>query len=208
MSDFTSAKIELIFPHPFLRHTWSDSAALNAELRRAILAEERRSVGSKKSNSGGWHSDAGQLEFCGAAGRTILDRAAQLTNHATTQVFQGYGHEAQSFGWTVQAWANVNRQGNFNRVHNHPGSTWSGTYYIDTGMAEGRHETTPLSLFDPCQARASTFFPSTVPNFIYIAPEPGLMVLFPSYIQHMVTPHKGSEIRISIAFNLRKEPFP
>jgi hypothetical protein len=47
-----------------------------------------------------------------------------------------------------------------------------------------------------------------VPEMIYIVPEPGLMVLFPSYIPHMVNPHKGAETRISIAFNLRKDPFP
>jgi Putative 2OG-Fe(II) oxygenase len=35
-----------------------------------------------------------------------------------------------------------------------------------------------------------------------------MMVLFPSYMPHMVFPHRGGRQRISIAFNLRKEPFP
>jgi hypothetical protein len=34
------------------------------------------------------------------------------------------------------------------------------------------------------------------------------MVLFPSYVPHAVTPHQGARERISIAFNLRREPFP
>ena len=209
MSTLNDARIEFIFPHPLLRHTWNDAAALNAELRRAILGEERKQAGGRKrSNSGGWHSEVGELEFCGAGGKTLIERAVQLANHASAQVFAGYGRQPPPFGWIVQAWANVNREGDFNRLHNHPGSTWSGTYYVDTGIAQGRRETTPLSLFDPCQGRAVSFFPATVPNFIYVAPEPGLMVLFPSYVPHMVTPHQGSETRISIAFNLRKDPFP
>jgi hypothetical protein len=34
------------------------------------------------------------------------------------------------------------------------------------------------------------------------------MILFPSYVPHAVPPHQGDRPRISIAFNLRKEPFP
>jgi hypothetical protein len=34
------------------------------------------------------------------------------------------------------------------------------------------------------------------------------MVLFPSYVPHMVFPHAGTGPRISIAFNLRNEPYP
>jgi Putative 2OG-Fe(II) oxygenase len=41
-----------------------------------------------------------------------------------------------------------------------------------------------------------------------VQPAPGLTVLFPSYMPHMVFPHQGERERISIAFNLRKEPFP
>jgi hypothetical protein len=35
-----------------------------------------------------------------------------------------------------------------------------------------------------------------------------MMMLFPSYVPHMVFPHRGARERISISFNLRKEPFP
>jgi uncharacterized protein (TIGR02466 family) len=208
MAELNSARIEFIFPHPFLRHTWDDSAAINADLRRAILAEEAKHAGRGRSNIGGWHSDVGQLEWCGDAGKALMDRMVQMANHASGLVFMGYGRQPKPFGWVIQAWANANRRGDFNRPHTHPGSTWSGTYYVDTGMASGEEETTPLSLWDPCQGRANTFFPITVPEVVYVAPEPGLMVLFPSYIPHMVNPHRGSDTRTSIAFNLRKEPFP
>jgi hypothetical protein len=35
-----------------------------------------------------------------------------------------------------------------------------------------------------------------------------MMMLFPSYVPHMAFPHRGARERISISFNLRKEPFP
>ena len=43
---------------------------------------------------------------------------------------------------------------------------------------------------------------------ILFKPDPGLMVLFPSYVPHVVLPHQGDRERISIAFNVRKDPFP
>jgi hypothetical protein len=33
-------------------------------------------------------------------------------------------------------------------------------------------------------------------------------VLFPSYLVHAVLPHRGPRSRLSIAFNLRREPYP
>jgi hypothetical protein len=43
---------------------------------------------------------------------------------------------------------------------------------------------------------------------IVFKPEPGLMILFLSYVRHEVPPHGGELERISIALNLRHEPFP
>jgi hypothetical protein len=63
-------------------------------------------------------------------------------------------------------------------------------------------------LMESDQGRANTFFPGLVPMTAFIKPEPGLMVLFPSYLPHMVYVHQGKRPRISIAFNLRKEPYP
>ena len=209
MSDLGTARIEYFFPHPFIRHIWPDCAELNKDLRERILAHERADPGRKRTNVGGWHSQVGLLEWCEEAGKTLVAQMVELANHASGQVFAGYGRQPKPFTWTLQAWANVNRTGAFNRTHTHPGSTWSGTYYVDDGGVGGDTEsTTPLNLIDPCQGRAATFFPITVPENVFIFPEPGLMVLFPSYIPHMVYPHQGKRPRISIAFNLRKEPFP
>jgi uncharacterized protein (TIGR02466 family) len=113
------------------------------------------------------------------------------------------------FEWQIQAWPNVNRAGDYHRMHNHGMSTWSGTYYVDDGDPPAEDEFgTALEIVDPCGQRAITFFPGVLPPGIYIRPQPGLMVLFPSYVMHMVMPHRGKRPRVSIAFNYRKHPFP
>ena len=168
----------------------------------------RRVGGVAKSNSGGWHSETGQLEFCGDAGRRLVEHMYALGDEATRRLAAEQRKKIGGCRWTVSAWVNVNRSGNFNKMHVHPASTWSGTYYIDAGDPVDPGGGTPIHLFDPCAGRSTSFLPHIVSDSIYINPKPGLMVLFPSYVPHMVFPHAGTGPRISIAFNLRNEPYP
>jgi uncharacterized protein (TIGR02466 family) len=203
------AKYASIFATPLLTQVWDDAPQLNPLLRDHILAHEAEShgVAVARSNDGGWHSDVGQLEFCGAAGKRLLEHARALANEGTRRVLADHGRKMAPIQWTVYAWANINRAGDFNKTHVHSASTWSGTYYVDTGdpLDAGG---TPLHLMEPSQGRVMSFLPKLLPTSIYLRPKPGLTVLFPSYIPHMVLPHAGRGTRISIAFNLRKEPYP
>jgi len=209
MVGLADVKFVNLFASPLVSYLWPDANKLNAGLRERILAYETQSPGERKTNVGGWHSDPGQLEFCGDAGRQLIRRMYEMGDEATRRTLSDCGQPMRSMRWTLHAWANVNRSGNFNRVHTHPGTTWSGTYYVDDGdpAPEDEHGT-PIHFFDPCQGRANTFLPQTIPLSVLVRPEPGLMILFPSYLPHMVFPHNGTRPRISIAFNLRKEPFP
>jgi uncharacterized protein (TIGR02466 family) len=209
MAELASAKFTNLFASPLMSHVWSDAPQLTDELRRHILAHEQKSAGVAHTNVNGWHSEIGQLEFCGDAGRRLIRRMYEMADEATRRVLADSQQPARTMRWTLDAWANVNRAGAFNRTHTHAGTTWSGTYYVDTGDPPADDEFgTPIHFFDPCQGRSNTFMPLMIPISILIRPEPGLMILFPSYLPHMVYPHRGSRPRISIAFNLRKEPYP
>jgi uncharacterized protein (TIGR02466 family) len=209
MSGLESADFAQLFATPFMSYRWPDCDALNTELRRAILAHERTNPAKDKviNAVGGWRTAGGLLEFCGEAGKTLMGRATELVNEATRRTLEG--RNVPPFQWEVQAWPNVSRAGDYHRMHNHGMCTWSGTYYVDDG--DPPHEEqfgTALEVLDPCGQRATTFFANLLPPGIFIKPEPGLMVLFPSYVMHMVMPHRGKRPRVSIAFNYRKQPFP
>ena len=207
-ADFSRTQYMNIFTTPLVIHIWEDGSELNEVLKDSILAHQAKSSGITKSNSGGWHSEVGQLEFCGGAGMRLREHMYALANEATRRFLAEQRREFSPINWTLSAWANVNRSGDFNKVHVHPGSTWSGTYYIDTGEPVDPAGGAPLHLINSCQGRDLTFLPSLRPTNVYVQPVPGLMVVFPSYVPHMVFPHVGSGTRISVAFNLRKEPFP
>ena len=208
MSELEKARSESLFATPLLSHLWADGTELNPQLRDSILAHERRHSGTDLTNVGGWHSERGTLEFCGNAGQLLIGHMHEMIEEATRRLYTEFGRPSQPLSWVLSAWANVNRRGDFNQMHTHPGATWSGVYYVDSGEADPAANGTAIRLSDPNPARTNLFFPELSASDILFKPEPGLMILFPSYVPHAVLPHRGDRPRISIAFNVRREPFP
>ena len=107
---------------------------------------------------------------------------------------------ARNFKVDLASWVNVSRRGNYNNVHDHPGAMRSGVYYVSVGKPDnddpfnGR-----LQLFDP---RNGVGMEGMRAERQLINPQPGLLVMFPSWLRHMVHPFFGDEERISIAFNV------
>ena len=104
----------------------------------------------------------------------------------------------------MDGWANVSRNGDYNSAHNHPNCLWSGIYYVAAGTPEpdtqfnGR-----LELLDPRAGANMMYLADTLLHARYlITPTPGLMILFPSWLNHLVHPFFGTGERISIAFNI------
>ena len=46
-----------------------------------------------------------------------------------------------------------------------------------------------------------TFFPGALPSARLVRPEAGLVILFPSYLQHSVRLYQGERPRICVPFN-------
>jgi uncharacterized protein (TIGR02466 family) len=185
-----------------------DAAALNAELRRAILAQEKASPGTQHSNLGGWQSSWDMDRWGGAAAARLLDVARGVINGLTCDR-QG---RAVTIAWKANIWANVNRAGHGNEFHFHPGSFWSGVYYVeDGGIGADPSLGGELEFMDPRGAAPAMYAPNLAWNVPggrsmgaceTIPPRAGRMVLFPAWMLHAVRPYRGSAERISVAFNL------
>ena len=187
MPELSQARFTNLFASPLMAHVWADAAELNGELRERILTTAANGAGEAKTNVGGWHSEAGQLEFCG------VGRAAARPPH----VRDGRRGDAPRLGRVppggadacagrLHAWVNVNRDRRL-QPHAHASRLHLVGHLLRRHRRPaGRRAGTPLHLFDPCQGRANTFLPPLVPSSFDDAPEPGLMVLFPSYLPHMV----------------------
>ena len=202
--------IQGAFAVPVMIHNWDDSREINNDLLTSILARERNNPNSSmRSNVGGWHSTDDLDKWTGEAGKRLAQRIIDMVNHATTQIYANARKSEQDVQWGIGLWANVNRKGDYNNVHSHPYSTWSGVYYVDAGdPPEGDKPSGSFTFLTPNLAEANTFFTKVVPQSTSIRPTSGLMLLFPSYLQHFVHPYDGDRPRVSIAFNATKQPWP
>ncbi len=158
MPSLEESHILPLYAVPVLSHVWDGAGPVNEALREAIFAREKSHPGLKKSNAGGYHSTEDLHTWSGDAGQTLFGWVIEALNHATSELFaQDNLHE--EFGWGVAIWANINRTGEANKLHTHPGSTWSGVYYVDTGDGvPDRPESGRITFINPLLAERSSFF--------------------------------------------------
>ena len=104
-------------------------------------------------------------------------------------------------------WININGYGHSNVSHIHPHSILSGVYYVQTfencGDIYFNHPCYNTFLFDwkDVQKQPKNCF--TAPRWFF-KPKPGMLLLFPSWLEHFVQPNlnKNKKERISISFNI------
>ncbi len=97
-------------------------------------------------------------------------------------------------------WANINPPGSYHPTHNHPNNYLSGVYYVavpDTGSHLVFQDPRPVLIMP----RTATIGRVTA-NACIAQPQPGRMVIFPSWLRHHVPSNEGTTERVSIAFNL------
>jgi uncharacterized protein (TIGR02466 family) len=195
--------IQQIFPTFLMRRNLEKAKPLNARLRQIVLEMEiKQDGGNNSSNVGGWHSSPDLMEWdydeIRDLNRVVLETGADLACSMMPGSYEG-DCQIKYYGG---CWANLLRHGGYNRIHNHPGAVFSGCYYVSCGepvnnpMYNGWIE-----------------FQDPRPGNIYggkerVEPEEGLLLMFPSWLNHFVNPFMGGGERISIAFNLEATMFP
>ncbi len=204
------AETRHFFSTPFSVDGLASKEGITA-LRQAIEAEHARdSDGVQISNINGWHSNTNMVDWGGEAARALAYKAMQM---ADAQTIDTKSPQDSRFDWVPEMWANVSGKGSANQYHFHPGSFWSAVAYIDDGY-EGSDDPAlggELQLLDPRMPMVRMTAPDLrmvdangqpQQNEIAIRPRTGMIVLFPSWLQHAVRPFKGGGTRISIAINL------
>jgi len=132
----------------------------------------------------------------------LIDAAACITPLLTDFGAVLFG---ERLGWSLkEMWVNVLDTGGRQAMHNHANSFISGVAYLTPTHPEARTVFmkspggTDFS-FKNDHAQVTTG-PYNADKWISMAPEPGDIVLFPSYLLHAVPPNPG-ERRITMSFN-------
>ena len=202
----TGPEIITLFGTPVVISDVPDAATLNAELRKVIEQRQQSHPGTQHSNLGGWQSSWDMDRWGGAAAIKLLAIGRNTANRVTTDR-QG---KPVATTWRANMWANINKSGHGNEFHSHPGSFWSGVYYVDDGgiaadpslggELEFLDPRGPVPLMNAPHLRMSGSLSAGATE--KVVPKAGRMVIFPAWLLHGVRPYRGNAERISIAFNL------
>lgn len=199
---------EFYFPTQFFNRDLSDADEVNRELVELIRAErERDRKGIQRSNFrelGGWHSKNDLHKD--PAYKNITDRVLEHGEFVSKELNYNKGYRL-----TIDAmWSIINGPGSFNRAHIHPGSLWSGVYYVAAPEKCGDIEfidPRTQNLIKSAQFVPKKKRPREAWTKVRFTPSPGKMIMFPSWLYHSVDPNlsdaegAGAE-RIIISFNL------
>ena len=189
-----------LFPTFVFESTVKDADALNAALCDAIYAERMLDQkGLERSNFaqlGGWHSEVAihkKPEFAMLA-RLVRD----VCQHIATEL-----HYDTSAPLDIDSmWSIINEPGASNRAHIHPGSLWSGVYYVKAATGSGDIEFTDPRAANLMRQPRYTSRPGECDPAKTYKPVPGRILVFPSWLYHMVHPNLSDEDRVIVSFNL------
>jgi uncharacterized protein (TIGR02466 family) len=138
----------------------------------------------------------------------IIDAVQHVIGATLEQMRSGGLNRGFTGGLHIYGWGNVSRLGNYHSLHNHPASSWSGVYYVDSGEPPtAQHPYSGnIDLLDPRPFTEMVYVPGEPYGQKFsIRPESGMMIIFPGFLYHFVHPYMGAGERISIAFNARAE---
>ena len=158
---------------------------------------------TQRTNAGGWHY---AFDFFELQELVVAEFKHHMEQHVQAFInhFRPEGRKKKD-NFRLRGWININRAGNSNMLHSHPGCFLSATYYVRVpedmkggeiyfrdprGPAVAMYETPGIDL---------PWVGSGIG--IPFAPSAGHLLLFPSWLEHRVAPFTAEGERISIAFN-------
>jgi len=144
---------------------------------------------------------------------TLEDPALQwLKGCVNKTVIDYFRHLGMDYpiNWSVQAWANINRLGDYHDAHNHPHAYLSGTYYVRVPEPGGEIGTRKdlrsgcITFYDPRGAvnMAAIKHDPYIEAEYTLRPTAGTILLWPAFLYHFVHPNLSAEPRVSISFNV------
>ena len=190
-------KINLIFPVPVHQFDVNGFSEIQDELiDYAYDLKKREPEGVSISNHGGWQSP----DFS-------VNNEDDVLHYFIINCLAGFPVIDESFNIKVDAWININKPGDYNIKHNHPGVDLAGVLWIkcpeDCGVIvfdspTGFQSHNEINSYNHNFKNQNNLFHS-----YQFDPTEGKILIFPAHLNHHVKENKSKEDRISVSFNIR-----
>ena len=131
------------------------------KLATFILDIEKTQETIDKSNVGGWQSQGDFLKIKKPIVKALKKAITIQVTEYLVKLGESTGAptlngQSPPLYFTLEAWANINRKGHWNMIHNHPESDFSGVLYVE---ADNQETTGEIVFVDP-RFRCSVLIPS------------------------------------------------
>ena len=168
----------------------------NLNLLKKFCLKLQNKKGIVKSNLGGWHSEDLYEEY-----PTIVNLKKQILEHINIYAKEFKINRELKI---KSLWININEYKDCNMPHIHPGFILSGVFYIQASENSG-----DLTFHNPCEDNMESVLNTNILEYNsynssnwYFKPAENMLLLFPSWLKHMVKPNMNKkQKRISISFN-------
>lgn len=187
-----------LWPTPILTCQVAPPDGYNDQLRTLILSRQTEEEGVKAGVVDANKTRSDLLRWDDPLIKLLREWIFDVADAMNSHVGAGRNTIGAEVGMIAEAWAVTYNEWGYHHLHNHHDSAWSGVYYVHTGqIVEGSGR---IEFLDPRPA-ACAREPRRNPLHA-VAPQPGMLLAFPSWLQHWVTPYEGDSERVCIAFNI------
>lgn len=199
------AEVRALFVTKLYRAALEGAAALNADLLkacRAIAADDEAGKAWSKAKGYGGYTSYASLDDLPQRDPSFASLKRELDKHAAAFAKALHFDLGRRKLKLDSIWINVLDPGGAHSGHIHPHSVLSGTYYVDVpaGASALKLEDPRLPMMMAAPARAEDA-PEDERTFVYVAPKPGEVLMWESFIRHEVPANAARKPRISISFN-------
>jgi hypothetical protein len=209
--------LHTLWPTPVGLHRWSQAEAVNPLLVRVfsvLRATQRHARGEVEAPFFASDDDLlrrVQLPEWQAFVRFLID-SLQATVSGANQVSWPAPHPALQVA-IEGLWFQTSWRGAFHDVHTHGNCSWSGVYCLQVDPDDQRVQ---HSTYGALNGVTRLYGPPFVhlggahvdfgnaylqPPHVDIAPSPGQLLLFPSWLAHQALPYDGAVERVVVSFN-------
>jgi uncharacterized protein (TIGR02466 family) len=197
------------FPTLVYQYDVENSEQLNKTLLDLTYAERDTGVAVNKSNTAGlgsWHSATGLHK------NPAYEPFLSEVNSALSWISEELSYAEEQMLKVTSMWSIINPPGNGNRAHIHPGSLWSGVYYVQASDSGGKIEfidpRTALIMNQP-KYEDKKKRPRDCWTKVTFKPVSGRMLIFPAWLYHGVDPNTSKKTgragdRVIMSFNVNQ----
>lgn len=182
-------------------------AVIDDEALLDELAHSIRSLAEDDEAGRRWSRDKGYKGYTSYASLNDLPRRDPAFEDLKRVLTRHAAAFARELAWDVKPkldslWVNLLKPGGHHSAHIHPHSILSGTLYVDAPKGSGdiRFEDPRLAMMMAAPVRREGA-PEELRPFVRVAPRPGLLLMWESWLRHEVLPGTAKTDRLSISFN-------